>query len=123
MGSYVMQNIAEMHLENENLDSALLWYHKTLEKLNSTTKRLNLLHSVLYGGMANIFTKNGEKDSSIFYINKGLEIRSKYEEKNSGYFNKYLKTKAEILIKANELQAAEEILSSIHPVYFSDSSS
>ena len=120
---YVMQNIAEMYLENENYDSALLWYHKTLVELNSTTKRLNLLHSVLYGGMATILAKNGQKDSSIFYIDKGLEIRRKFEEKNSGYFNKYLKNKAEILIYANEFEAAAEILSLIRPVYLSESSS
>ncbi len=120
---YVMQNIAEMYHENKNHDSALLWNHKTLVELNSTASKLNLLHSALYGRMAYIYAEKGQKDSSLFYIEKGLEIRSKYEEKSSGFYNKYLKNKAEILIYANEFETAEEILSSIRPVYFSDSSS
>jgi CHAT domain-containing protein len=120
---YVMQNIAELYHENYVIDSAELWYRKTLKKLNSQVQTKNLLHSVLYGGLSKIYFAKEKYDSALVYINKCLEIRKNFESEDNSFFQNYVKEKSEILIGKKEFDQAYTILVELKEGFLNENSS
>lgn len=120
---YVMQNIAELFHENYIIDSAEIWYRKTLDKLNSQVQTKNLLHSVLYGGLSKICFVKEEYDSSLYYINKCIEIRKSFESKDNSFLQNYLKEKSEILVGKKEFDQAYDILLDLKDGFLNENTS
>ena len=120
---YIMTNIGEMYLENDNPDSALYWYSSALQNLSDRAVPENLLYSVLYAGISNIVADKGDFIAALNYMNKCMDIRSDFFQPGDNHYDNFLKQKAEILIKAGELNSALEILDQIKQNFIEDSNS
>ncbi|RLD35333.1 MAG: hypothetical protein DRI73_02695, partial [Bacteroidetes bacterium] len=120
---YVMVNIGEMYNEFGNADSAFIWFQNTLKILNEQGVRENLLYSAIYSSIAVIQAKQDDFEPAIRYIDKCLEIRSRYYKTDDIRYVRFLQIKAEILIRFGELSDARVILEQLKESYLDKSNS
>lgn len=114
---YVTINVGEMYLGMGKMDSARVWYQRTLDILSAQGVKENLLYSALYSSLAVISSRQDDYSTAIDYIDKCLAIRARFYPAESMRYTDFLKIKAEILIKAGELAAAHEILEQFRITY------
>ena len=120
---YVMVNIGEMYNEFGNADSAFIWFQNTLKILNEQGVRENLLYSAIYSSIAVIQAKQDDFEPAIRYIDKCLEIRSRYYKTDDIRYVRFLQIKVEILIRFGELSDAKVLLEQLKESYLDNSNS
>lgn len=114
---YVTINVGEMYLEMGQLDSAFIWFQRTLDILSNQDVRENLLYSVLYSSLAVVAGKKGEYTQSIDYIDKCNAIRSRFFDQDDLHFTDFLKLKSELLIQSGDPETAYDILEKLRASY------
>ncbi|MDX2444155.1 MAG: CHAT domain-containing protein [Bacteroidales bacterium] len=113
---YVMVNVGEMYLEYGRVDSAFTWFQNTLTVLKNQGVRENLLYSAIYSSISVILAKQENFEQAIWYINKCLEVRSRYFKPDDIQNTDFIKTRAEILISSGDLSAAADDLNQLKEI-------
>ncbi len=111
-------NIGEMYLEYGIIDSALIWFQNTLTILKEQGVKENLLYSAIYSSISVILAKQDDFEQAIWYIDKCLDIRSRYFKSNDIKNTNFLRTKAEILISSGDFSAAYIILEKLKEIIY-----
>ncbi len=114
---YVTVNVGELYMGMGKMDSARVWYHRTLDMLSDQGVKENLLYSALCSSLAIISSRQGDYNTAIDYIDHCLAIRARFFPAESIRYTDFLKIKAEMLIEAGELAAALEILEQLSGTY------
>ena len=117
---YVATNIGEMYQQFGPIDSALTWFQNSLTMLKKQGVRENLLYSAIYSSISVLNRKMADYDSAEIYIDKCLDIRSRYYNSADIQFNDFLLVKADILIGSGQLTSAFQILEQLNEFYLDD---
>ncbi len=115
---YVMVNIGEMYLEFGSADSAFVWFQNTLTVLKEQGVKENLLYSAIYSSISVILTQQEDFEQANWYIDKCLEIRSRYFKPDDIQNINFLITKAEILISSGDFSTASIQLEKLKEIYY-----
>lgn len=113
---YVMVNVGEMYLGYGHNDSAFTWFQNTLTVLKNQGVKENLLYSAIYSSISVILAKQEDFEKANWYIDKCLEIRSRYFKPDDIRNTDFIRTKAEILISSGELSAASDVLDQLKKI-------
>ena len=90
------EGIGTVHYFHNNLDSAIIYFNKSLEaaelmkKSRSSEKNIEDRLSVLYNLMANVYNMQGQYQEAISYYFKALDVFEKYnrtQNQTITYFN------------------------------------
>jgi CHAT domain-containing protein len=114
---YVTINVGEMYMETGQIDSASIWFRRTLDLLGNQDVTENLLYSVLYSSLAVVAGKKGDYAQSVYYIDKCIAIRSRYFDQDDLHFTDFLKLKSELLLQSGDPEAAHDILENLRTGY------
>ena len=113
---YVMVNVGEMYLGYGHNDSAFTWFQNTLTVLKDQGVKENLLYSAIYSSISVILAKQEDFEKANMYIDKCLEIRSRYFKPDDIRNTDFIRTKAEILVSSGELSAASNVLDQLKKI-------
>ena len=105
---FVSFDVAEFYFENQDYDSAIKFYNKSLEKRHEDAK------GYCYFKIAKCYTKLRDFDKADEYFNKSLDAMKKYKKNEKADEFEYYKILFEYilcLIDANRLEVAKEKIS------------
>jgi signal transduction histidine kinase len=74
------RNMGKVYLKKGQIDSALFYFHKGI----TSSLEQNNLQSVAYPDLADYYILQRQKDSSLFYAKKNMELLNSIGEKNLG---------------------------------------